>query len=161
MSMGEGVYGVVAATGEPRLVRDVRAEHYAEWVPGIRSELCVPLTDGSRVIGVVDVESFEVGGLTDADLERLVRLAPQISLVISNARLLARERAMVARLRDLDLMKSDFVAMTSHELRSPLTSVRGFIRTLRRPDLVVNDQQRDEYLAVIDRQTERLSRLVE
>ncbi len=162
LALGAGVCGRVADRGVPILVGDTANEsEYSEWVPGVRSEACVPITSGGRVIGIIDVESYEPNAFTQTDVERLERLAPQIGLVVSNARLLAQERAMVSRLRELDTMKDDFIAITSHELRSPLTSIRGFVGTLRRKEVMVDDNQRDEYLAVIDRQTERLSRLVE
>src|SRR2546426_9383 len=69
--------------------------------------------------------------------------------------------ANVERLRELDQMKTDFVAVTSHELRTPLTSVHGFIRTLRRPGISLSSTEVQEFLAIVDRQTERLTRLVE
>jgi signal transduction histidine kinase len=82
-------------------------------------------------------------------------------LADSNARLLAQERATVERLRELDTMKSDFVAVTSHELRTPLTAVHGFIKTLRRPDISFSSRDVQDLLAIVERQTERLTRLVE
>ena len=53
-------------------------------------------------------------------------------LVLESARLRADQEATVNRLRELDQMKSDFVAITSHELRTPLAGIRGFVDMLRR-----------------------------
>lgn len=162
LAFGRGVCGRVAESATPQLIGDTKREdNYAEWVPGVRAEVCVPIVDGHRTLGIIDVESFEPDHFSQEDLDRLQRLAPQIGLVISNARLLAQERTTVSRLRELDGMKDDFIAITSHELRSPLTSIRGFVRTLRHHKTTLDEPQREEYLAVIDRQTERLSRLVE
>jgi signal transduction histidine kinase len=78
----------------------------------------------------------------------------------------ARDRAWLAeeaarRLRELDDMKSDFVAITSHELRTPLAAIRGFVNTiLRRIDQLSPDEVR-EFLNIVDHQTDRLIRLVE
>jgi signal transduction histidine kinase len=67
----------------------------------------------------------------------------------------------VQRLHELDEMKSDFVAITSHELRSPLAAVRGFVDTLldHLDDLEPGEVR--EFLVIIDQQSARLARLVE
>jgi signal transduction histidine kinase len=73
--------------------------------------------------------------------------------------LLEREQATVAELRELDLMKSDFVAATSHELRTPLTSIRGYVHILRE-SAMAGDPVAVEALAAIERQSSRLFRLI-
>jgi signal transduction histidine kinase len=159
---GKGIVGRALTTGRPELVPDMRKDpDYLEWVPGTLSEMIVPIRIGERLLGLVDVRSSFAGRYDADDLARLERLASQIGLVLSNAQLLAQERQTVERLRQLDSMKSDFVAVTSHELRTPLTSVVGFIKTLRRPDVSLDRADVQEFLAIVDRQTERLTRLVE
>lgn len=162
MPAGKGIVGRAIATGETQLLCDTSTDpDYVEWNPLVRSEMTTPIRFEGKIIGVVDVEAREESHFTDEDVARLERLADQIGLVISNARLLAAERAMVERLQQLDTMKSDFVAVTSHELRTPLTAAQGFIRTLRRPDIQLKPGEMEEFLAIVDRQVERLSRLVE
>jgi signal transduction histidine kinase len=75
-------------------------------------------------------------------------------------RLLSREQQAVAELRTLSQMKSDFVAVASHELRSPLTAILGYVKTLRRPEFEADQTARREFLGAIERQGERLLRLV-
>lgn len=159
---GEGICGAVATSGRPEIVADVRIDaRYFEVDSETRSEIAVPVVVGDHVAGVLSAESPRVGAFGAEDLSRLERLAAQMSLVIENARLLAQERATVERLRELDNMKSDFVAITSHELRTPLTAMQGFIKTLRRPDLAIAPGELQEFLAILDRQSDRLARLVE
>lgn len=159
---GRGIVGRALATGRAELVPDVRQDSdYVEWVPGTLSEMVVPIRTSERLIGMVDVRSPIAGRFGQDDLARLERLASQIGLVVTNAQLLAQERQTIERLQQLDAMKSDFVAVTSHELRTPLTSVVGFIKTLRRPDITLDRADVQEFLAIVDRQTERLTRLVE
>lgn len=162
MDLSEGLCGPVAATGKPALVRDV-SEHsgYLEFAPWARSEMAVPLIRGDEVIGVLNAESPEKDAFTQDQLDQLSRLATGVAVVIENARALDREQEAVKQLTELDAMKSDFVAITSHELRTPLTSIRGFVKTLRRPELNLSPEQVSEYIGVIDRQSERLSRVIE
>ena len=73
--------------------------------------------------------------------------------------LLEHEQTTVAELRELDRLKSDFVAATSHELRTPLTSIRGYVHILRSSDLA-SDPVVTEALGAIERQSSRLFRLI-
>src|SRR5581483_8106680 len=63
--------------------------------------------------------------------------------------------------RHLDVLKSEFVATVSLELRTPLTAVCGAAMTLRRADLALEDAQCDHLLAVLVREAERLSMIVD
>jgi signal transduction histidine kinase len=73
--------------------------------------------------------------------------------------LLEREQATVAELLELDRMKGDFVAASSHELRSPLTSILGYARILR-GTLDGSDPVSLEAVEAIERQSSRMLRLV-
>jgi len=58
MPASAGVVGHTFRSGEPSFVPDVSAsEHYLEAVPGVRSEICVPLRAAGRVVGALNVES--------------------------------------------------------------------------------------------------------
>jgi signal transduction histidine kinase len=160
--VGEGVTGHVAKTGRPIVVGDVGSfPGYIVGDPEIRSEMAVPMHIGDDVVGVLDVESRQPDAFDEAALARLTRLADQIALVTHSNQLLSQQRETVERLRELDQMKSDFVAITSHELRTPLTAIRGFVNTLIRNRERISDQQVVDFMHIIDRQTARLARLVE
>jgi PAS domain S-box-containing protein len=58
--------------------------------------------------------------------------------------------------RDLERTRSDFIATASHELRTPVTAIYGAIRTLRRADVQMPDDQREVFLEMIERESERL-----
>ena len=74
--------------------------------------------------------------------------------------LLEREREHVEQLRALDAMKDEFVASVSHELRTPLTSIKGYLELVLDGEAGdLNEEQRG-YLATVDRNSERLLRLV-
>lgn len=66
----------------------------------------------------------------------------------------------VTRLKKLERMRSDFVANVSHELKTPITSIHGFIETLR--DGALDDRQDAErFVEIMGRQAERLNAIIE
>lgn len=91
----------VARSGRAWLVPDVKDEPRYQHIPELpktRSELAVPLVIAREVVGVLDVQSDQPGGLSDADLELLQVLAAQVAISIANARLFAEVRAHAAQL---------------------------------------------------------------
>jgi PAS domain S-box-containing protein len=75
-------------------------------------------------------------------------------------RLLAKERTQNARLRELDRMKDTFLASVSHELRTALTSILGFVALLANDEGNELTETQRNYLAIVERNSERLQRLV-
>jgi two-component system, OmpR family, phosphate regulon sensor histidine kinase PhoR len=82
-------------------------------------------------------------------------------LPTANARRYTGEQTTVRRLEELDQLKADYVAGITHDLRSPLTALLGFVRTLRRMDTEASAAERREYLEIMERQANRLAGLVE
>jgi PAS domain S-box-containing protein len=91
--LGEGVTGQVAKTGKSMNVADVRgADNYIEINPNSRSELCVPMMIGDRVIGVINAESSIVGYFTGDDERLLLTVAGQLATAIERLRSEQAER---------------------------------------------------------------------
>ncbi len=67
----------------------------------------------------------------------------------------------VTEVRNIDKMKSSFVAMASHELRTPLTAIKGFVRTLLDGEDYFTAQDRHEFHTIIDHECDRLRRLID
>lgn len=65
----------------------------------------------------------------------------------------------ITDIRNIDRMKSSFVAMASHELRTPLTAIKGFVSTLLMDDTFQADERR-EFHMIIDQECDRLTRLI-
>lgn len=145
LPLGEGITGWVAEHGEAVLASDVGEDpRYYAANPATRSELCVPLTTGGKVIGTLNVESSEVDAFSPDDQRLLTTLASNLAILIERARLFdevetaraeSEQRAEAleganARLKELDRLKSQFLANMSHELRTPLNSVIGFSEVL-------------------------------
>ncbi|MFC0211062.1 sensor histidine kinase [Paenibacillus chartarius] len=73
------------------------------------------------------------------------------------AELLASINTMTSELSQMEKMRQEFISNVSHEFQSPLTSIGGFARTLRRDDL--SAEERERYLDIIEKECARLSRL--
>jgi signal transduction histidine kinase len=65
-----------------------------------------------------------------------------------------------AALRTSDALRRQMMADVSHELKTPLTAMRGYIETLRMPEVALDSDRRDRYFETIDRETRRLERIV-
>src|SRR5207302_3222625 len=66
-------------------------------------------------------------------------------------------------MRDTSIQPSvdEILAATAHELRLPLSHIKGFVSSLRRSDIEWDDETRSDFLAEIDLETDRLAQLVE
>jgi PAS domain S-box-containing protein len=88
LRVGEGISGRVVQTGKPLRVPNVSlAENYVDMIPGVQSELCVPLKVSERIIGVLDAESSQLDAFSADDERLLATIAGQLAVIIENARL--------------------------------------------------------------------------
>jgi signal transduction histidine kinase len=82
-------------------------------------------------------------------------------LAEERSRALAEEQSLVARLRKVDIAKSEFVAVAAHEFRTPLATILGVLGTVRSHSDTLDPTLKDELLAGAQSQAQRLARLVE
>src|SRR3954469_23562494 len=91
--LGDGLVGTAAKTRKPVVVDDVRNDpRYIEAIQAARSELAVPLISKNKVVGVLDIESPEVGYFNEEQVRLLSLLASQLAIAIENAKLYESER---------------------------------------------------------------------
>jgi len=144
MELGKGVSGTVAQSGEPLLVRDVEEdERFAKGQSHGRyttkSLICVPLKVGDRVIGVLNANNkSRTDPLNEYDLRILSVFAAHVSVSIERVRLyhnLERKAQELeeayGKLKIIDQIKSDFIINVSHEYRTPVTIILGYLELLK------------------------------
>jgi signal transduction histidine kinase len=151
----EGIEGRVALTRAP-LLREPPGDATA------RTSIVVPLLRDDELLGVIRLDERRRGApFAQPDLDALGFFAEHAAVAIGNARLLEMEREAVARLEELNSLKNDFVATVSHELRTPLTAIVGAAKTMARSGLAMEPHHHDAFLTMIERQADRLLRLVQ
>ncbi len=105
--------------------------------------------------------SLEVYGspLSHDDHELLRVLADQLTVALDK-RLLAAEAAEADKLADVDAVRTALLRAVSHDLRTPLASIKAMISGLRDRSVAWNSNEVDEAHATIEEETDRLNRLV-
>jgi len=155
--MGGGFAGKIAAERRPIFLPAV--DHGDVLNPillekGIRSLLGVPLIVREEVIGVLHVGTLVPRHFDENDKELLQLVAERVALAIERAQL---HSAML----ELDEMKLNFVAVASHELRTPAAAVYGLLTTLRARGETLPAEVRAELEETAWQQSERMRRLIE
>ncbi len=154
-------YAAARGKGWPQEALEADAElvHYVE------TQLAGAIGAASARVMVASVAKEEA--LSIEELRGVLDEASQVVIYSHRLEQKSREleaateelRAANERLKELDRLKDDFVSTVSHELRTPLTSIRAFTQILlEHPD--VDEAQRRNFLGIITKESERLTRLI-
>jgi two-component system sensor histidine kinase KdpD len=116
----------------------------------------VALSTTGRPIGLLGLRGPQ---LSRHDRDLLLTFANHIALTVERAQL--REEALRTELLDgIDRLQKSLMGAVSHDLRTPLATIKISASTLRNPAADIDDGERQELLALIDDQVDRLNRLV-
>ena len=164
--VGEGVAGLVAESLEPVVLRgdlrDVRLPGFVAKDRRLTSAMSAPLRTGQEALGVLNVSvSGDGRTYTDHDLRALMVFAEQAAAAILNARLYEHERKTSTELAELERQRRDFLATLTHDLKTPLTSILGYVKLLRRAGENVTKEQATMFTDVIERQGKRILEMVQ
>ncbi|MGC8667478.1 MAG: ATP-binding protein [Chthonomonadales bacterium] len=153
------------------------ASHTSVRLAQVRSVLCVPLIAQGRPIGVIYLDNrAKTGIFNEQHVEMLTAFANQAATAVENARLyenlrksmeeriqlqqkLHKEETQRLALEEAARLKNEFISYVSHELRNPLTTIRGFIQTLQ-ADGKLDAQTRNEFYDIIEAETTRMLGLI-
>lgn len=169
--VGRGIAGWVARTGVPLVINnegDIPSFLRSSLRGGMAySAVCLPLAVKGKVIGVINLtKTVGQPPFTRGDAELLSVLAGQAAIAIENARLFEEMERAYQDLRRLDEMKSEFINVAAHELRTPVAVVLGYAALLaeemsRRGVLALGEEGVSEYIEPIIRSARRLQELAD
>jgi signal transduction histidine kinase len=119
-------------------------------LPGAHTQIIIPIRREAQVTGLILLESTSD---SQGNLDFLNRLSDNASIAISNAQLYdAIQRA--------NLAKSDFVSFVAHELKNPMTSIKGYTELLAAGSVGPVNEMQGNFLNTIRSNVERMSTLV-
>jgi signal transduction histidine kinase len=128
---------------------------------GLRSFALAPVHAGDALFGIVTVATRDDDGFDDAQMQRLLAVAHISGLALGNAMRYTMAREHAERIGALERAKSDFLNLASHELRGPLTVVRGYLSMLADGSLgEVGERARGVVPVVLER-LEAMNRIVD
>lgn len=131
----------------------------SETLPGAK-RLFLPMRTGRGPIGVVGIDNDRTGPILDPDQRRLLdALMDQAALAIERVKLV-EDIDQVKRTVETDRLRSALLTSISHDLKTPLSSVLGAATTLRDLSARLSDPERQDLLATIIDESERLNRFI-
>jgi PAS domain S-box-containing protein len=170
--VGEGIIGQVVSTGYPALMTNVTSASSAvspqENVTSyhtrsgqLASLLILPLRTRREMLGALVIAANDPERrMTDENLPLAEVLAERAALAIENAKLYMEQVEARRKVEDLSRLKDEFLSIASHELRTPVTSIKGYTQLaktlIRENDLGTSE----EYLNIALDQIDRMSRLI-
>jgi PAS domain S-box-containing protein len=158
---GRGVAGSIAANRASRIIDDLREVDVFSPVllEKIRSLMGAPLIVEGRVVGVIHTGTVRPRRFTEDDVSLLQLAADRIAVALEHARLYEVEQGARRQAEEANRMKDEFLALVSHELRSPLNAMLGYAALLRRSGL--DPQKAGQALEVIERSGKAQAQLID
>jgi len=173
VSAGEGVSGHVLATREPVLISNIEQDSRFKSMSGVgrykgQSLLSVPILIRDEMLGVINVNNKRSGEAFDIeDQNLLVAISNQVALAMENFKLVnnLRQQAKTLERANEDLVRLNrartrLVCNLSHELKTPLTSIMGYVDLALTFYEKLSEQEFQDYLRLVREEGESLEKLI-
>jgi signal transduction histidine kinase len=172
LTIGEGTIGQVVSTGYPALISNLgsastgvsaqeNVTSYHAPTMQLASLLILPLRTRREMLGALVIAANDPERrMTDDKLPLAEELAERAALAVENAKLYTEQVEARRKVEDLSRLKDEFLSIASHELRTPVTSIKGYTQ-LAKTLIKENDlPTSEEYLDIALDQIDRMSRLI-
>ena len=172
--------GLVLLQGQPLLVGDLQVvwdrihplNQQLALLTQTKAWIAVPLKIKDRILGSLTVDRVQAHSLTQDDLELMMTVAHQVAIALDNASayeqiedlnvgLEVKVRERTAELEQADRLRSQFLSHVSHELKTPLTSIKGFLQNLLDGLTGPLNEKQQRYLSRMLDNSNRLIRMIE
>ncbi len=173
VASGEGISGHVFATREPVLISNIDHDsRFKSQVGGKRykdqSLLSVPIAVRDDIVGVINVNNKRSGESFDLeDQNLLVAIANQVALAMENFELVNSLRSQATTLERtndelvrMNRARTRLVCNLSHELKTPLTSIMGYVDLSLTFYEKLSEEEFKEHLRLVREEGERLEKLI-
>lgn len=158
MVWGEELACRVLETGE-RFQHTEQLEGWQKNRLAHRFFLALPLLLGERTLGAAIFVRFGGPSYTPDQIHLAEFTAAHIAQLFGRQQMVERIAHLEAEKR-LNALQSNFIAMVSHELCTPLGFIKGYATTLLRNDTSWDENARHEFLSIIDEEADRLQELI-
>jgi HD-GYP domain-containing protein (c-di-GMP phosphodiesterase class II)/signal transduction histidine kinase len=165
VKLGDGIAGVVAMDRTPVLVENIDEDERFNQKKRDRyktkSFISCPLTSRDKMLGVININDKKDGlPFSEDEFNLLKVIADQAAIALENAVLMNQLRIKATELEEInrkliesDVDKTEFITRISHELRSPLNSIKGAIYYLQQSEKLKRNKQKEFYDIILTETT--------
>lgn len=143
----------ILATGQSVLTQNVTAVQAIDGTPST-VQFAVPIKrEQDEIIGLITLEATQLNALDAEDKAFVERLADRAAVAIKNS-------SLYEEIRAANKAKSDFISIVTHELRLPMTSIKGYTDLLASGMTGELNEQQKQFIDVIRRNLGRMNTLI-
>ncbi len=152
VSMDHPIVRQIVKEGHSVLTRGVSATESVDGTPA-NVQLAVPIQQDGVITGLITLETQQNMEINREDIAFVERLSDRAAVAIKNAKL-------YEAIQDANNAKSDFISLVAHELRVPMTSIKGYTDLMNAGLAGPLSDQQKQFLEVIGRNLTRMSSLI-